>query len=168
MWSTDDGRCKWSFVAVAVIAAAVLGGPAVAQTSGSVQIVKEGKKYVYQGKEIKTPGDLKPIVANHPEAAAEASKSSTYRGVALVFGAVGGGLIGWPIGEALGGSDEPHWALAGVGAGALAVAIWSGVTSDKHFKKAIEVYNGGASTSMTGVRWELAVDASRLAVVARF
>ena len=115
---------------LAVLALVALGGPAAAQTGGQEQIVKDGKKYMYQGKQIKTPGELKPIVANHPEAAAAASKSSTYRGFALVLGAVGGGLIGWPIGQAIGGAEDPNWALAAAGAGALAVAIWTGVSSD--------------------------------------
>lgn len=169
MWSIK-ARAYWrATIALAVLALVVLGGPAAAQTGGQEQIVKDGKKYMYQGKQIKTPAELKPIVANHPEAAAAASKSSTYRGFALVLGAVGGGLIGWPIGQAIGGAEDPNWALAAAGAGALAVAIWTGVSSDKQFKKAVDLYNGPApSTSMVGVRLQLAAGPGRVGLRARF
>ena len=49
------------------------------------------------------------------------SKSGLYW-TAVVLGTAGGALIGYPLGQALGGG-QPQWALAGVGAGLCAIAI---------------------------------------------
>lgn len=47
-----------------------------------------------------------------------------------ILAAIGGGLIGWPLGTAIGGGD-PEWILAGIGAGVLAVAIPLAVIGQK-------------------------------------
>lgn len=144
-------------------------GTVWAQPSEPVQIVKEGSKYMYQGKQIKGAGDLKPIVANLPEAAAEAGKSSTYHGVATAFAVVGGALVGWPIGQAIGGNEDPQWVLAGAGAGAVAIGILFELSSGKHFEKAIDLYNGRVDTSASvRTSLHLAIGPGGLAVVAGF
>lgn len=39
-----------------------------------------------------------------------------------VLGFMGGGCIGWPLGTAIGGGD-PQWAIAGIGAGLIAIGL---------------------------------------------
>lgn len=49
---------------------------------------------------------------------------------AYIFGFSGGYLIGWPIGEAIGGGD-PQWYLAGIGTGLVGVAFLFDVLGKK-------------------------------------
>jgi hypothetical protein len=156
-------------LSLALAALVAFGEQAYAQAGGQEQIVKEGKKYMYEGKQLKSPSDLKQVVAGDPEAVAEAGKAGTYMTWAYVSGAVGGTLIGWPVGQAIGGSDETQWALAAVGAGVVGVAIVCGVSSDKHFKKAVDLYNASAvPISLLGLRPQLAAGPGRVALIARF
>jgi len=60
--------------------------------------------------------------------------------VANVFGFVGGGLIGWPVGAYLGGG-EPNWTLAGVGLAVVFVSISMSSTASKKAKRAVDIYN---------------------------
>ena len=50
-------------------------------------------------------------------------------------------MIGWPIGQAVGGAEDPNWALAGVGAGLFVVGIVFGVRSDKQVREGVTIYN---------------------------
>lgn len=148
----------------------IFNTPAYAQTDGQKQIVKEDNKYIYQGQEIKSAGQLKPIVADYPDAAAEAGKAETYAGLAYVSALVGGGLIGWPVGEAIADKEDPKWVLAGAGAGLVLVAVLCGVSSNTHFENSVELYNGhttAASRSGLG-RFQLAIGLDRVSLIVRF
>lgn len=48
-----------------------------------------------------------------------AKSTSTF---ALILSSVGGFLVGWPIGTAIGGGD-PNWTLAAIGAGLIVISI---------------------------------------------
>ena len=56
------------------------------------------------------------------------------------MGYAGGFLIGYPVGTAIGGG-EPKWAMAGIGAGLLIIAIPISSGANKKVKKAIRLYN---------------------------
>lgn len=60
---------------------------------------------------------------------------------AQILGGVGGALLGWPLGEAAGGSDHPHWVLAGVGGGVAAAGIALGFWADAIFEDAVKAHN---------------------------
>jgi len=60
--------------------------------------------------------------------------------ISTVLGGAGGALIGYPIGQAIGGGDA-NWALAGVGAGIIVVAIPISSGGNKRAKEAIDLYN---------------------------
>ncbi len=68
------------------------------------------------------------------------SAQSTYT-VAMIFCYAGGFMVGWPIGTAIGGG-EPNWAMAGIGAGLIVVAIPIGHSFNKKAKQAVDTYNG--------------------------
>lgn len=61
-----------------------------------------------------------------------------------VVGFVGGALIGWQLGSAIGGG-QPNWVVAGIGAGVLLVAIPLGKGYNTHALKAVELYNSQGS-----------------------
>jgi hypothetical protein len=66
--------------------------------------------------------------------------------IASVFGFIGGFMIGWPIGSALGGGD-PKWGLAAGGAGVLLLSIPFGHNFNRQAKNAIDIYNRGVNGS---------------------
>ncbi|MAU26781.1 MAG: hypothetical protein CMH45_05175, partial [Muricauda sp.] len=63
-----------------------------------------------------------------------------------IMGFVGGGLVGWPVGTAIGGGDA-NWALAGVGAGLIGVSIPISSSANKKTKQAVDVYNSSLGTT---------------------
>lgn len=73
------------------------------------------------------------------------SAQSTYT-IATIIGGVGGFMVGWPIGTALGGG-EPNWTMAGIGAGLIVVSIPISQSFNKKAKQAVETYNSGLQTS---------------------
>lgn len=66
--------------------------------------------------------------------------------LATIIGGVGGFMVGWPIGTAIGGG-EPNWTMAGIGAGLIVVSIPITQSFNKKAKQAVETYNGGLQTS---------------------
>jgi hypothetical protein len=60
---------------------------------------------------------------------------------AQILAGAGGALVGWPLGEAAGGSRDPHWVLAGVGGGVAAVGIALGFWADAIFEDAVKAHN---------------------------
>jgi len=87
---------------------------------------------------------MKTLMESNKEAYQLISKAKSNNGIASVFGFIGGGLVGWPIGTKIGGG-EPNWTLAGIGAGLIVVslAITSGAT--KNATKAVDIYNAELS-----------------------
>lgn len=74
--------------------------------------------------------------------------------LALVIGSVGGAMVGWPLGAALGGGD-PNWTMAGIGAGLIVIAIPLSESFNKKAKLAVDTYNGKAETTSTIDKREL-------------
>ena len=152
--SRHHGSCVTAVSATVVCAVLCLVtmGIALCQGSGGkepIQVEKKfaGYKFTYQGTEIKKASELRPIVQGVPEAVAAVDKSEAYNGGAMALAAVGGSLIGWPVGEAIGGSDDPKWVLAGAGAAVTTVAIVLGVQGVKQAKRAVDIYNVGVGQS---------------------
>ena len=73
------------------------------------------------------------------------SAQSTYT-IAKIFSFAGGFMIGWPLGTAIAGG-EPNWAMAGIGAGLIVVAIPMSQSFNKKAKQAVDTYNEGLQTS---------------------
>lgn len=80
------------------------------------------------------------LMEAYPEAYAYMKKANANYVTASVFASLGGGLIGWPIGTAIGGGD-PNWGLAAIGGGLVIVALPFHAAFKKNASKAIELYN---------------------------
>ncbi len=63
-----------------------------------------------------------------------------------VLGGIGGGLVGFPIGTAIGGG-KPNWVLAGIGAGIIVASIPLNSAYNKKSKEAVSLYNEGVTAS---------------------
>lgn len=97
---------------------------------------------------------LTNLVKNNPEAAALMDKAKTNNTIGTIFGFIGGGLIGWQFGSAIGGG-EPNWAAAGVGAGLIGISIPFNAGYNKNSQRAVELYNAGLNASSNNQQPEL-------------
>lgn len=109
---------------------------------------KFGGVKFYEGSKILRPKDVLQIMKINPEAYAEFKKAKSSYDVAQGFWFVGGFLIGWPIGTALGGG-KPQWGLAAGGAAVLLLSIPINNGFKKHAQSALSIYhNQSGSASM--------------------
>ncbi|MAD96171.1 MAG: hypothetical protein CMB99_02480 [Flavobacteriaceae bacterium] len=111
------------------------------------QKVFGGYKYTQDGSYLTMKQISKAVEAN-TQAFDLMKKAQSNNSIANVMGFIGGGLIGWPIGTAVGGGDA-NWALAGIGAGLVAVAIPISNSAHKKARKAIDMYNSSNGMAST-------------------
>lgn len=76
-----------------------------------------------------------------PESIPEIKKAKRYSRFVPFFAFTGGFLIGYPLGEAIGGAEEPSWDLAVTGVIGLFLGNRFMKLTDKHYEKAVEIYN---------------------------
>lgn len=118
-----------------------------AQSSSAPIEVKKSLGVVFQqnGRNL-TPRQLLSLTGKSDEAYREMKIARSNYSAASVFGFAGGFMVGWPIGAAIGGGD-PSWAMAGIGAGLIAIAIPFNSAYSKHAQKAVVIYNEGLKQS---------------------
>ena len=87
------------------------------------------------------PTSMSKALRNEPASASHASRAQVLETISLVAAGLGGGLIGWAVGEKLSGNPNPHWGLAYAGAGAVLVAFPLGLWSGSETQRAIEAHN---------------------------
>jgi hypothetical protein len=127
--------------------------------------VKKGK--FYRGTELLNVKDFTLSMESNPEAFKLANSAKSSYSAANVLGFIGGFMVGWPLGTAIGGGD-PEWGLLAAGAGVLAIAIPISVSSTKKMKAAAEIYNKGSNTSSSAIRLDLSISPTRTGLVLRF
>ncbi|NNE25597.1 MAG: hypothetical protein HKN09_02025 [Saprospiraceae bacterium] len=114
----------------------------------SVEKTFGGYKFVHKEKDLKMK-EFVNLVSVNPDAAIYAEKAQSGYSLASVFGFIGGGLIGWPLGQAIGGGD-PNWTLAAAGAGIVFIGIPINSTAMKNAKQAANIYNSALSKEDQG------------------
>ena len=97
-------------------------------------------RFKQDGREIDR-SDMLDRLGERPESAADVRRARTLKTGGVVLGAVGGALIGIPLGQAIGGRSEPLWPLAYAGAGVAGVGISLGFWSDGSVNSAVEKHN---------------------------
>jgi hypothetical protein len=114
-----------------------------AEKYGKIQIEQRGMGYRYfiDGKPL-LPNELPVILQTNSEAYEKYRSARSTAILATVFSSAGGFLIGYPLGTALGGG-EPNWAIAGVGAGLVVIAIPITQSANKKANEAVKTYNKG-------------------------
>lgn len=117
--------------------------------SQSQEIKKEkvfgGYKYSQNGNHISMK-NMVNLMKDNAEALKLIKKAKSNTTIATVLGGIGGGLIGFPIGTAIGGGDA-NWTLAGVGAGLIIIAIPIASGANKKANKAVDLYNSSLNTT---------------------
>lgn len=104
-----------------------------------------GYKFTQNGKKL-TMGNLVKTMETNQQAFELVKKAQSNNTLASIIGFAGGGLIGWPIGTAVGGGDA-NWTLAGIGAGLIAVGIPISSSANKKVKQAVELYNSSLNST---------------------
>ncbi|SDL47250.1 hypothetical protein SAMN05421823_106117 [Catalinimonas alkaloidigena] len=152
---------------VLLVGSASVSAQAVTVTDSITVKPGPGTVFMYQGNRLK-PKQLLLLTQRSPAAYQEMQIAKSKSDVASVLGFIGGGLVGWPIGTALGGG-QPNWALAGVGAGIIAVSIPFTASYNKHARAAAALYNQNAVPTATGrLEMELRFSGQHLGMQLRF
>lgn len=89
--------------------------------------------------------DMVSRLGENPNTAADISTARTLMTLTMVGSAVGGALIGWPLGQALVGREEPMWELAAVGGGVIVVSIPFGLWGESKLGDAVQTHNATLS-----------------------
>jgi len=133
----------------------------------AIQKTAFGKSYYLKNKSL-TIKHLSEITACNTLAHQEIKRAQSYNVLGCVFGFLGGGCIGYPIGTLLGGG-EPLWALAGVGVGFLVICIPIVIAVDRHLAKGVAIYNQGLQqTNANTVYFRLDFTPTGIGVVMKF
>lgn len=110
--------------------------------SDSIEVRKNlGTIFVQNGKNL-SPRLLLELTQTNDEAYKEMKIAKRNFDAGTILGVTGGFMVGWPIGTALGGG-KPNWAMAGIGAGLIAISIPFSVAYTRHAKNAVRIYNSG-------------------------
>jgi hypothetical protein len=98
--------------------------------------------------------ELKIVLESNTLAYQQLKSAQSANTVASIIGGIGGVLVGITIGTAIAGKDA-NWALAGIGAGFIAVSLPISLKAIKHAKKAVSIYNSGLGSGSFWNRNEL-------------
>ncbi|HRP30652.1 MAG TPA: hypothetical protein PKV73_02130 [Agriterribacter sp.] len=83
---------------------------------------------------------LRDVLRSNEQAYMHFNASKSPGAWATILSCAGGFLVGWPIGTAIAGGN-PNWALAGVGAGLVAVSVPLNIVANRKLRKAVNAYN---------------------------
>jgi hypothetical protein len=123
-------------------------------------------RYTQQGQTLDR-GDMLQKLEREADSASDASRARVLQIIATGLAAVGGALIGWPLGQKITGQD-PTWPLAYVGAGVVAVSLPLGIWADTSVASAVQAHNRRFETEQKGgARAALASAFHSLAAIAR-
>ncbi|VBB45060.1 conserved exported hypothetical protein [uncultured Paludibacter sp.] len=114
------------------------------QNSGDSIVIKKGSlenKYLLNDKPLSL-NQIENLLQTNTDAMIYVNKAKSTATVSYIFAGIGGALIGYPIGTALGGG-KPNWILAGIGAALVAIDIPIVKSADSKLEKAVEIYNSG-------------------------
>lgn len=116
------------------------------QTTSDSIIVKtiSGGCKIYQGSKQLTLSQLAIAVQANDMAYQQVKKAQSNNTISSIIGGVGGFMIGYPLGTALGGG-KPNWTMFGIGAGLVVISIPISNKCVKQVKSSVDIYNGGLS-----------------------
>ena len=126
------------------------------QTSSDSIVMEKvfgGYKF-YQGGKSLSMNQLVNVMESNEQAYKQMRSAQTTLTLTSVIGFAGGFMVGWPIGAAIAGG-EPNWALAGAGAGLIAISIPLSIKFNKQAKQAVDNYNNGLQARSFWVKREL-------------
>ncbi|MDX2197327.1 MAG: hypothetical protein NW207_13010 [Cytophagales bacterium] len=96
--------------------------------------------YYYKGEKINRR-QLKEMLSYCGECTVLLTKSANNEIISSTLGAAGAFCIGYPIGYALAGANDPPWIMAGAGFGLILSAIPFEIKRVKKLREAVLMYN---------------------------
>ena len=119
----------------------------VAQVSDSIKVEKRAATVFIHKGELLNPKKMGELMKNNAAASQEFKVAKRYYNASIFFGAAGGALVGFPLGQSA-SSDEPlNLKVLGTGVGLILVAIPFSINYNVRASKAVSIYNKGLSTS---------------------
>lgn len=132
-----------------------------AQPQDTIEIQQSffGKKYYYNDNPIKKIFEFESVISSNDSAMIHYKKAKTFYWISQVLGAVGGFMIGFPIGYAITGNDAP-WGLAAIGAGVMGSGLPFTFAFNNKMQKAVEAFNSGdfSMNLMRNLKFSIAFD----------
>lgn len=104
-----------------------------------------GWQFQHNGKKISPAAASELLLANDQSAAYMRSARSNNT-MSQIVGSIGGFMVGYPVGTSMGGG-KPNWALAGVGAGLIAVSVPFSIAANKNARNAVAAFNEPAQAT---------------------
>ncbi len=111
-----------------------------APTADAQTVLEYQKGRIAKGANAITLNDAVALSKEVPEANALFIKAKNQSNGGTFFAVVSGGLIGWPLGTALGGGD-PEWPLLGIGVALLIPTFTLANSAKDNAIQAIDIYN---------------------------
>jgi hypothetical protein len=91
---------------------------------------------------------LKHVISKNGQAYEVLKKGLSQNTWAGILGGAGGFLIGYPLGAALAGAENPGWGLLAGGAGLVVLSIPIANSAKKNVTKAVRMYNHSLQASL--------------------
>lgn len=112
---------------------------------------------------------LARVVKPNPEAYKLAKSAKANNIYSSIIGGVGGFMLGWNIGTAIGGGN-PNWLVAGAGASLIVIAIPISNSGMKQARRAAELYNDSAGYGILKNKqeWHLSLGSQGTGLVFKF
>lgn len=129
-----------------------------AQQSDSLKLGKSNREFFIKGDQKYKFSEYRKVFTNQ-EALGYMKKANTNSTVSQIFGAIGGGFIGFGLGReitknktvyyngvAVKQKQSGGWGLMGIGLGAIGIGIPFAISAQKNLKKAINTQNNAPVT----------------------
>ncbi len=110
-----------------------------------VKKVFGGYKYFQNGQKL-TMNTLSETMKENTSAFELIKKAKSNNTISFILGGVGGALIGYQLGQEISEKDA-NWAVAGVGAGLIVIAIPISSKVNKQTNRAVEMYNSSLNST---------------------
>lgn len=130
-----------------------------AQQSDSLKLGKSNREFFIKGDQKYKFSEYRKVFTNQ-EALGYMKKANTNSTVSQIFGAIGGGFIGFGLGReitknktvyyngvAVKQKQSGGWGLMGIGIGAIGIGIPFAISAQKNLKKAISTQNNTPVTN---------------------
>jgi hypothetical protein len=122
----------------------VLAGlPSLAQTSDTLRLRSGFSGFrVQKQNESLTLAQAQQLMEPGSLAFAEMQSARSNNTWATIIGVIGGGMVGYTVGAAI-GKGNPNWTVAAVGGGLIVASIPLSIQAKKRAEKAVGLYNAG-------------------------